>query len=105
MRRRQHLFEVDLVGLALQDLAAGGVAEDLHVGVFAGAEDAGGDLFGGLVEAGVHAGDDDVELRERLVVEIQRAVEQDVDLDAGEDAEGNWAGFGLTGSFAASRAW
>jgi hypothetical protein len=35
----------------------------------------------------VHAGDDDVELGEQIVVLIQRAVLEDVDLDAGEDPE------------------
>ena len=85
----EELGEVDLVRLALQDLAAGGVAEDVDVRIFGGAEDAGGDFFGGLVEAGVDAGDDDVELGEGLVGEVERAVEEDVDLDAGEDAEGD----------------
>ena len=35
----------------------------------------------------VHARDDDVELGEQLVVLVERAVVEDVDLDAGEDAE------------------
>ena len=35
----------------------------------------------------VHAGDDDVEPGEQVVVAVERAVLEDVDLDAGEDAE------------------
>ncbi len=38
-------------------------------------------------QLGVDAGDDDVELRQDLVVVVERAVLEDVDLDAGEDAE------------------
>ena len=52
----QDLGEVDLVGLAAEELAAGGVGEDADVGVGEGAEDAGG-LFGfSEVEFGVDAG-------------------------------------------------
>ena len=35
----------------------------------------------------VDAGDDDVELGEQVLVLVERAVLEDVDLDAGEDAE------------------
>ncbi len=95
----QELLEVDLVGVALEDLAAGGVAENIDVRVFAGAQDAGGDLLGGLVEAGVDAGDDDVELGEGVVFEVHLAVEEDVAFDAGEEAEGDrgFAGEGVSG--------
>ncbi len=55
--------------------------------VFEGAEDAVGHLFDGLVEVGVDAGDDDVHLGEGGVVEVEGAVGEDVDLDAGEDAD------------------
>jgi hypothetical protein len=75
------------VGLAAEDLAAGGMAEDADVRVFERAEDAGGHLFDGLVEVGVDAGDDDVHLGEGGVVEVERAVGEDVDLDAGKDAD------------------
>ncbi len=57
------------------------------MGVFEGAEDAGGHLFDGLVEEGVDAGDDDVHLGEGGVVEVEGAVGEDVDFDAGEDAD------------------
>ncbi len=36
----------------------------------------------------VHAGDDDVELGEQVVVLVEAPVVEDVDLDPGEDAEG-----------------
>ena len=65
------------------------MAEDLHVGVLAGAEHACGHLLARLVEAGVNAGDDDIELRERVVGKVHRSVEQDVALAAGQDAEGH----------------
>src|SRR6185437_4493237 len=80
---------VDLVGLTLEDFAAGGVTEDMDVRVLGRAKDARGDLLGGLVESGVDAGNDDIELRERVVFEVQSAVEQDIDLDTCKDAEGN----------------
>ena len=40
---------------------------------------------GVLVEGGVHAGDDDIHLLEDGVGEIESAVGEDVDFDAGED--------------------
>ena len=36
----------------------------------------------------MHTGDDDVELGEQVVVLVEGPVVEDVDLDAGEDAEG-----------------
>jgi hypothetical protein len=74
-------------GLAAQDEAAGGVAEDADVRILDGAQDAFGRLFAGLFEVGVNAGDDDVHLREDIVGKIERAVFEDVYLDAGEDAD------------------
>src|ERR1700722_9971929 len=78
---------VDRVGLAAEDLAAGGMAEDTDVGIFEGAEDAGGHLVDGLSEEGVDAGDDDIHLGEGGVFEVEGAVAENVDLDAGEDAD------------------
>ena len=60
------------------------------MGILQGAEDAGGHLLGGLVEAGVDAGDDDVHLGEGGVVEVEGAVGEDVDFDAGEDADASF---------------
>jgi hypothetical protein len=84
-------------GLAAQQQAAGGMAEDAHIGIFDGAQDAGGHLFAALLKAGVNAGDDDVHLGEDFVVQVERAVGEDVDLDAGEDAD---AAFHLPVDFA-----
>ena len=73
------------------------MAEDAHIGILDGAQDAGGHLFAALLKARVDAGDDDVHLRQDFVVEVERAVGQDVDLDAGEDAD---AAFHLLVDFA-----
>jgi len=85
----EHFGDVDLVGLATEHLASGGVTENLHERVFAGAQDASGDFFGRLIEAAVHTGNDDIKLGERGVFEIECAVEQDIDLDTGKDSERN----------------
>src|SRR6266849_5816767 len=68
------------------------MAEDAGVGVLEGAKDAGGHLFDGLVEVAVDAGDHDVHLGEGGVVEVEGAVGEDVDFNAGEDAEVQSAG-------------
>ena len=45
-------------------------------------------IFAGiLIEDGVHAGDDDVHLGEHVVGEIEIAVGEDVDFDAGKDRD------------------
>ena len=56
--------QIEIVGFASQELAAGGMAEDADLGVRDGAEDAGGHLLARLAEERVHAGDDDVHLGE-----------------------------------------
>ena len=81
------MADIELVGIAGQQLAAGGMAEDADVGILDGAEDARRHLFARLAEERVHAGDDDVHLGEDRVGEIEGAVAKDVDLDAGEDAD------------------
>ena len=63
------------------------MAEDARVGILDGAENAGGHLFAALLEARVDAGDHHVHLRQNFVVEVERAVGENVDLDAGEDAD------------------
>ena len=63
------------------------MAEDADVWVLEGTEDAGGHLICGLIEVGVDAGYEDVHLGEGGVVEVEDAVGEDVDFDAGEDAE------------------
>ncbi len=78
---------VEGIGFASQELSAGGVAEDPRVGILDGTEHASGHLFATLVKARVDAGDDHVHLGEDFVVEVERAIGQNVDLDAGEDAD------------------
>ena len=84
----EDLVDVDGVGFPAEELAASGVGEDAEVGVFEGAEDAGGHLIEGLGEVRVDARYHDVHLGEGAVVEVEGAVGEDVDLNAGEDAEG-----------------
>ena len=74
-------------GFAAQQQPAGGVAEDARIGILNGAQHARRHLFAALLEARVDAGDDHIHLRQHFVVEVERAVGQDVDLDAGEDAD------------------
>ena len=39
-------------------------------------------------QLGMHAAHDDIELREQVVIQIERAVLEDVDLHPGQDPEG-----------------
>ena len=80
--------DVDGVGFAVENLAAGGVAEDADVRVFESAEDAVGHLFDGLVEVRVDAGDDDVHLGEGGVFEVERSRRRGCRPRCREDAEG-----------------
>ena len=73
------------------------MAQDARVGVLDGAQHAGGHLFAALLKAGVDAGDHHVHLGQHFVVQVERAVGEDVDLDAGEDAD---AAFHLPVDFA-----
>ena len=43
-------------------------------------------LFAALLEARMHAGDHHIHLRQHLVVQVERAVGQNVHLDARKDA-------------------
>ena len=63
------------------------MAQNARVGVLDGAQHAGGHLFAALLKAGVNAGDHHVHLGQHFVVEVERAVGQDIDFDAGEDAD------------------
>ena len=80
-------LDVDPVGLAAADQAAGEVADAVDVRVLDRGEDALGHLLFGDREGGVDAGDDPVERRDQVVGVVERAVEADVDLRAGEQAE------------------
>ena len=78
---------VDFVGLAFEEEAAGEVPKAVDGRMSGGADDAGGGLGFGTAEALVDAGDDDVELVEEVVGEIEGAVFEDVNFDAGEEVE------------------
>src|SRR5580765_2994674 len=80
LRRRDDGVDVDVVGLALQDLPAGRMEQDVGVPVPHGADDPRGHLGAGQVEVGVHGHADDVELGEYVVLDIERAVLVDVHL-------------------------
>jgi len=63
------------------------MAEDVDVRIGDRSHHALGHLLAAHPQLAVHAGDHDIELREDRVAVVERAVLQDVDLDAGEDAE------------------
>ncbi len=86
LRGVENFFHVVFERLAAQQQAAGGMRDDLRVGIFDGGEDALGHFGAVDIHVGMHGGDDHIELREDFVVEIERAVFQDVDFDAGEQA-------------------
>ena len=79
--------EVKRVRVALEDLAAGGVAEDSCMRIFERAKDAVGHLVDGLVEAAVDACHNDVHLGKGRVVEVEFAFGEDVYFYTGEDAD------------------
>ena len=62
------------------------MAENSHIRIFDRAQHARRHLLAALLEARVHAGDHHVHLREHFVVQVERAVGENVHLDAGEDA-------------------
>ncbi len=69
----------------------GAVAKDIDVGVGDGGDHPAGHLRGGHTELAVDAGDDDIEFGEEGRVLVERAVVEDIDFDAREDAEGGEA--------------
>jgi len=72
---------------AAHDHPAGAVTEDVGVRARHRRHHAVGHRLLGHAQLRVHARDHDVELGEEVVVLVERAVLEDVDLDAGEDAE------------------
>ena len=84
---RQNGVHVECVGVAAQLNAAGGMSEERGIRILDGFQQALGHLCGFLIEDGVHAGDDDIHLREHVVGEIEVAVGQDIDFDAGKDRD------------------
>ena len=69
------------------DHAAGAVAEDVEVRVLDRREHPPGHPGALVAESAVDGADHDVEPGEQLVLLVERAVGEDVDLDAGEDPE------------------
>ena len=80
--------EVRLRSARTHDLAAGAVAQDVDVRVRNGEHHPAGHLRFGHRELRVHRRDDDVEVGEQVVGQVERSVHEDVDLHAGEQAEG-----------------
>ncbi len=80
-------LHVDRVSLAPADETAGGVGDGVHPGVPHGGHDSLG--LRGLVHlpAGMHGGNDEVELLKDLVRVVQRAVASDVHFDAIEKGQ------------------
>ena len=78
---------VQVGALAAADQTAGRVADDVDVRIPDGRDHAPCDLFALLTEPDVHGGDDDVEPRQRLVIEVQRAIRLDLHLDPVEDGQ------------------
>ena len=72
---------------AADQLAPGAVAEDVQVRVGDGGDHPRGHVLGRHPQLGVDAADHDVEPGQQVVVLVERAVEVDVALDAGQDAE------------------
>ena len=83
----EHVVRVEAGRVALADHPAGAVAEHVHVRVGDGTDHALGHLLAGHPQLGVDAGDHQVQPGQHVVAVVQRAVLEDVHLDAGEDAE------------------
>src|ERR1700733_2715635 len=83
----QNCVHVESVAVAAQLDASGGMANDGSIRIRDGVQQALGHLRRFLIEDGVDAGDDDVHLRQYVVGEIESAVGEDVDFDAGEDGD------------------
>src|SRR3546814_7369562 len=86
---REHDLGVELrLGAATpDDLATGAVPEDVDVGADDRHHHPAGHLVAWHAQLGVHARHDHVETLEHVLVLVERAVLEDVDLDAGEDPE------------------
>ena len=85
--RGEHVVGVEAALRALADQPPGAVPEDVDVRVGDGPHHPLGHLLAVHAQLGVHAGDDDVEAGEQVVVVVEQAVLEDVDLHAREDAE------------------
>ena len=83
----QHLLEVDFVARPPLELAPGHVPDDGGMRIADGPKEALRLRFAVQLEAAVDAGDQEIEALEHLVRIVERAVSQDVRLDAFEDPE------------------
>lgn len=91
-RGRKNFRKVDGVGLALEQEAAGGVAEAGDVGVFDGANDTIGHFLFIGGEAGVDGSDDVIQFLEERVGKIKLAAFEDIALGAGEESARGFSG-------------
>ena len=92
---REDGVEVDRVRLAPLDQPARGVADGVHQGMLERGDHALGHRLLAHGEGRVHAGDHPVELAQQLVLVVERAVGQDVDLAAREQLDPLHARVGL----------
>ncbi len=84
---RQHRFHIQVGALAVGDQPPAGVADDIHMRVADGVQQALGDLLPRLAQAGVQRSDDDIQLGQHLVREIQRPIGADLHLGALQQAD------------------
>ena len=85
--RRGHRFEIERKRIAMQQHAAGGMAQHAQMRAFERAQQAVRHLGGFQIHVAVHAADHQIQLAQRVVFQIHRAVAADVALDAGEHAQ------------------
>ena len=78
---------VDRIGIAAPQQPSRRVGEDAHVRMAQGPEDPFGHRLFSHVELGVHRDHHDVERAERLLVQVETAVGQDIHLGALEDGD------------------
>src|SRR5713226_7369079 len=82
-----HSLEIEAEGLAMQQEAAGGVSHDFYGWALQRAEQAVGHLSGLQVHVAVNTADHQVELSQRVICQIERAVPQDVAFQARKNSD------------------
>ena len=82
----QNQSKVEREGLAAQQQSSRRMTKNPHIRILKGAENPRCHLFAALVKPGVNAGDDNLHLRQGLVLEVERAIGQNVYFDPREDA-------------------
>ncbi len=83
----EDLFHVVFEGFAAKDEAAGGVRDNLGVGIGDGGENAVGHGSAFEILVAVNGDDYHIELGEYFVVEVETAIFEDIDFHAGEEAD------------------